>query len=373
MKLIAICIFGVESLLAREIRELGLVVESINNGRVEFTGDIEDVAKSNLWLRTAERVYINISEFTAYTFDELFDGTKKIDWHKYINVDGKINVRSSNINSRLFSERDCQRIVKKAITESLGKHYGIEQMPETGAEFKIEIFLHNNKAEINLDTSGTGLHKRGYRTLNVEAPLKETIAAALINISYWNPGRIFLDPFCGSGTFPIEAALMAANIAPGINRGFIFETWSEDNKKILDKAKESARKKVKLPDTVRIFGSDISSANINIARKHAIAAGVNSMVRFSVEDALKITPDEEYGVLICNPPYGFRLSDKENIGDLYIGIGKMFREFKTWSKYVLTDSSEFEKTSGNKADKRRKIYNGTISCTFYQYFGPKPL
>lgn len=373
MKLTAICIFGIESVLARELRELGLVVENITNGRVEFSGGIEAVAKSNLWLRTAERVYINIAEFPAFTFDELFDGTKSIEWHKYIPIDGKINVRSSNINSKLFSERDCQRIVKKAITESMGLQFGIERLPESGAEYKIEIFLHNNKAEINLDTSGTGLHKRGYRTLNVEAPLKETIAAALISISYWNPGRIFLDPFCGSGTFPIEAALMAANIAPGINRTFIFDTWNKENRDILESEKEAARKKIKLYNDVRIFGSDISEDNIKIAKKHAIAAGVSSMVNFRTEDALNIKPLEEYGVLICNPPYGFRLSDKENIGELYEGIGLMLKNFKSWSKYVLTDSSEFEKISGNKADKRRKIYNGTISCTFYQYFGPKPL
>lgn len=373
MKLTAICIFGIEAILAREIRSLGLVVENINNGRVEFSGGIEAVAKSNLWLRTAERVYINIAEFPAFTFDELFDGTKSANWYKYIEIDGKINVRSSSINSKLFSERDCQRIVKKAITESLGLRYGIEQLPESGAEYKIEIFIHNNKAEINLDTSGTGLHKRGYRTLNVEAPLKETIAAALISLSYWNPGRYFLDPFCGSGTFPIEAAMMAAGIAPGLNRNFIFETWSEQNRKILEEEKDLAKKKFKLSDDVRIFGSDISEENIKIAKKHAIAAGVSSMVSFRTEDALGINPLADYGVLICNPPYGLRLSDKENISELYMGIGDMLKRFNNWSKYVLTDSADFEKITQIKPDKRRKIYNGSISCTFYQYFGPKPL
>ncbi len=373
MKLTAICIFGIESVLAREIRELGLEVNSVNNGRVEFSGGIEAIAKSNLWLRTAERIYIKVAEFSAFTFDELFNGTKQINWQKYIKEDGKINVRSSNINSKLFSPRDCQRIVKKAITEKLGEIYKIQQLPETGSEYKIEIFIHNNTAEVNIDTTGTGLHKRGYRTLNVEAPLKETIAAALLKISYWNPGRILLDPFCGSGTFPIEAAMMAANIAPGINREFLFETWSYENKKMMKKEKLIAEKSIKSIEDKLIFGSDISRSNIKIAKKHAFAAGVEHMIEFSTEDALSIEAPGEYGVMICNPPYGLRISDKDDVLKLYKGLGEQFRKFNTWSKYVLTDSAVFEKTTETKANKRRKIYNGTISCTFYQFFGPKPL
>lgn len=373
MKLTAVCIFGIESVLARELRNLGLTVDKINNGRVEFSGDFEAVAKSNLWLRTAERVYIRVAEFPAYTFDELFDGTKNINWREFISSDGKINVRSSNINSKLFSQRDCQRIVKKAIAENLGEVYKLEKLPETGAEYKIEIFIHNNVAEINIDTTGTGLHKRGYRTLNVEAPLKETIAAALLKISYWNPGRLLLDPFCGSGTFPIEAAMMAANIAPGINRDFLFETWSRENKRLMNKEKSIAESGVKNIDKKIIFGSDISTGNIRIAKKHAIAAGVEHMTDFKVADALSIKAPGEYGVMICNPPYGLRLSDENDVTQLYKELGEQFETFETWSKYVLTASPIFEKTSGKKANKRRKIYNGTISCTFYQYFGPKPL
>jgi len=373
MKLIAVCIFGIESVLAREIRDLGLEVDSIDNGRVYFNGDIEAIAKCNLWLRTAERVYIRVANFPAYTFDELFDGTKQINWQEFLKEDGKINVRSSNINSKLFSQRDCQRIVKKAIADKLGEIYKIQKLPETGSEYKIEIFIHNNTAEINIDTTGTGLHKRGYRTLNVEAPLKETIAAALLKISYWNPGRILLDPFCGSGTFPIEAALMTANIAPGINRDFLFETWSKENKNVLDKEKSIAKKSIKQIKTKLIYGSDISHSNIKIAKKHAFAAGVEHMINFNTADALSLKAPGEYGVMICNPPYGRRISEKEDVLELYKGLGKLFTQFMTWSKYVLTDSAEFEKTSGNKANKRRKIYNGTISCTFYQYFGPKPL
>ncbi|MCD6322115.1 MAG: class I SAM-dependent RNA methyltransferase [Clostridiales bacterium] len=373
MKLTAVCIFGIESVLAREIRELGLEVDSVNNGRVEFSGGVEAIAKSNLWLRTAERIYIKVADFPAYTFDELFNGTKQINWQEFIKKDGKINVRSSSINSKLFSQRDCQRIVKKAITEKLGEIFKIQQLPETGSEYKIEIFIHNNTAEINIDTTGTGLHKRGYRTLNVEAPLKETIAAALLKISYWNPKRILLDPFCGSGTFPIEAAMMSANIAPGINRDFLFETWSYENKKILDKEKSIAKKSIKSIEEILILGSDISYSNIKIAKKHAFAAGVEHMIDFKTADALSLDTPGVYGVMICNPPYGLRISDKEDVLNLYKGLGKQFEKFDTWSKYVLTDSAVFEKIAGIKANKRRKIYNGTISCTFYQYFGPKPL
>ncbi len=373
MKLIAVCIFGIEAVLSREIRDLGFSVENIKNGRVEFSGGMEEVAKSNIWLRTAERLYIQAAEFPAYTFDELFEGTYKINWQDYISREGRINVRSSNINSKLFSKRDCQKIVKKAIADKLCAIHGLTVLAETGPEFRVEIFIHNNIAEISIDTTGTGLHKRGYRTLNVEAPLKETIAAALLKISYWKPGRILLDPFCGSGTFPIEAAMMAADIAPGIKRDFLFETWSTKNKNISEKEKALAESRISLAKDDCIFGSDISKVNIRIAQKHAAAAGVDKMINFSVRDAISLDPPGDYGVMICNPPYGLRISDKEEVDSLYRGMGAMFSRFGTWSKYILTDSAAFEKTAGYKADKRRKIYNGTISCTFYQYFGPKPL
>lgn len=373
MKLIAVCIFGIEAVLAREIRNLGFTVEKTKNGRVEFSGGIKEIAKSNIWFRTAERIYIGVAEFPAYTFDDLFEGTNKINWQDFVSPDGKINVRSSNINSKLFSQRDCQKIVKKAIADKLCQVNNLSVLSENGPEYKIEIFIHNDTAEINIDTTGTGLHKRGYRTLNVEAPLKETIAAALIQISYWKPGRLLMDPFCGSGTFPIEAALMAYNKAPGLNRNFLFESWNKENKLIADKEKELAKTLISIPETAFIYGSDISKANIRIAKKHAIAAGVDKIINFSVKDAVGLSPPGEYGVMICNPPYGLRISDKENVDGLYREMGSMFSLFNTWSKYVLTDSVEFEKTSGIKANKRRKIYNGTISCTFYQYFGPKPL
>lgn len=373
MNLTAVCIFGIESVLAREIRDLGIEVDAINNGRVEFAGGIETIARCNLWLRTAERIYIRAGNFQAYNFDELFNGTVNIDWQDYISRDGAVNVRSSNINSKLYSPRDCQRIVKKAISEKIGSVYNIERLPENGPDYPIEIFIHNNKAEVNIDTTGVGLHKRGYRTLNVEAPLKETIAAALIKISYWRPGRLFMDPFCGSGTFPIEAAMMAANIAPGLNRHFLFESWSSSNSKIMDNEKTKAVDSINRISDIRIFGSDISGKNISIARRHAVAAGVDKMIGFTVKNALDANKPGEYGVMICNPPYGLRISEKENVRDLYESMGDLFRRFDTWSKYVLTDSGSFEKTSGFKANKRRKIYNGTISCTFYQYFGPKPL
>lgn len=373
MKLIAICVFGIEAVLAREIKDLGLIVDNTRNGRVEFQGGIEEVAKCNIHLRTAERVYIQAVEFPAHTFDELFDGAYKVNWDEFISPNGRINVRASSINSKLFSQRDCQRIVKKSIASKMCETNGLRLLSEDGPEYKVEIFIHNDNAEINLDTTGIGLHKRGYRTLNVEAPLKETIAAALLEISYWKPGRILLDPFCGSGTFPIEAAMMSAGIAPGIKRHFLFETWNKENRNVTDKVRELAESKIKIPNSRIIYGSDISRENIKIALKHADAAGVESMIKFQVHDAVTLKPQDDYGIMICNPPYGLRLSDKEEVEGLHRGIGELFSRFGTWSKYVLTDSREFERESGIKANKRRKIYNGTISCTFYQYFGPKPL
>jgi putative N6-adenine-specific DNA methylase len=372
MKLTAICIFGIESVVAGELRELGIEVEKVSNGRIEFSGSTEEIAKCNLWLRTAERIYIKAAQFPAYTFDELFEKTSLVDWQAHIRPDGRINVRSSNINSRLFSKRDCQKIVKKAIADKLCKVHVMDRLPEDGPEYKVEIFIHNDIVEINLDTTGTGLHKRGYRTLNVEAPLKETIAAALLKISYWRPGRLLLDPFCGSGTFPIEAAMMSAGIAPGLKRGFLFEEWSDKNKDVLETVRKEARAGIELRNELLIYGSDISFKNVEIAKKHAVAAGVSDMVAFKVADARKIQPPGEYGVIICNPPYGMRISDKANINALYKELGKVFETFPGWSKYVLTDSFDFERLSGLRANKRRKIYNGNISCTYYQFFGPKP-
>ncbi|MBN2559109.1 MAG: class I SAM-dependent RNA methyltransferase [Clostridia bacterium] len=370
MKLTAICVFGLEAVLARELANLGLGPVETENGRVSFMGSISDAAMCNLWLRSAERVYIEASAFKAYTFDDLYEGVKSIDWKEHMPSDGSFPVRASSIDSKLFSTRDCQTITKKAVADKLCSQYGTGWMPETGRQYAIEVFIHNDNARICIDTTGTGLHKRGYRRLNVEAPLKETIAASLLMISYWRPGRTMLDPFCGSGTFPIEAALMEMNIPPGLERDFAISYWGDDVSKYLNEMKLKAKADIRKPGDRHIYGSDISAKNIEIAKIHAGNAGVSDAILFTCSDVRDIEKNEEYGVLICNPPYGQRLEDKGAANETYDALCVKMKEFGTWSKYILSDSADFEKICGRKADKRRKVYNGTISCTFYQYFGP---
>ncbi|MBN1623664.1 MAG: class I SAM-dependent RNA methyltransferase [Clostridia bacterium] len=372
MKIVIICIFGIESVVVKELLALGYSSPRVSNGRVSIEGDLTDVARCNLWLRTAERIYIETGSFRATDFDMLFDGIFSIDWKALLPADAEIPVRSSSIDSKLFSTRDCQSITKKAIVEKLKKSYGINRIEENGKTFQIEVFIHNDIVSVCLDTTGTGLHKRGYRTLNVEAPLKETIASALLQISYWKPGRVLMDPFCGSGTFIIEAAMIAGNIAPGINRVFSFESWTGENEIISGRLKEEAREKEKQVKEILLFGSDISKDNIEIAKKHAMQAGVSGSSEFVVSDFKNIQKRGEYGIMIANPPYGLRLSDKSEIISLYKNLGTKMKEFDTWSKYILTDDDGFEKNSGCRASKKRKIYNGTIRCTYYQFFGPQP-
>jgi len=372
MNIIVICIFGIESVVSRELSNLGINDVEISNGRISFEGRMEDIARCNIWLRAAERVYFEADNFDAYDFDMLYDGVRKIDWMELVPPDAVINVRTSSIDSRLYSTRDCQSIAKKAIVDKVTENTGSSRLPETGKDFSVEIFIHKDNVSVCIDTTGTGLHKRGYRTYNVEAPLKETIAAALISISYWRPGRVLLDPFCGSGTFPVEAAMMAMNIAPGKNRKFAFEDWTTENKKTADFIRNDAAASVEQVKEVFIKGSDISDKNVEIARKHAIAAGVSEAVSFTASDFRSLGINDEYGILISNPPYGIRISDKKKVEGLYKSIGRKFREMDTWSKYILTANDDFENICGIRADKRRKIYNGTIKCTYYQYFGPRP-
>lgn len=372
MKIVVICIFGIESVTAKELRDLGFRDLDVSNGRISFEGDFSDIARCNLNLRTAERVYIEVAGFKAFDFDTLYDGIRQIVWKDMMPSNASIPVRASSIDSRLYSTRDCQSISKKAIADSLCSAYGLQRLEEDGAIYPIEVFIHRDIASICLDTTGTGLHKRGYRLLNVEAPLKETIAAALIGISYWKPGRILLDPFCGSGTFAIEAAQIQQGIPPGINRSFGFEGWSKRYEEILRGLKREAMENIRNEGECVIFGSDISAQNIEISRNHAEMAGVGKFIKFSVKDFRKIEKDHEYGIMIANPPYGLRLSDKSEIIGMYADLGRKMKEFDTWSKYILTDDDNFEKNSGCRASRKRKIYNGTIRCTFYQYFGPSP-
>lgn len=372
MIITAICIFGVEAVLKRELINLGYKITETTDGRVSIRGDMQDVANCNVKLRTAERILIQIADFESFTFDQLFDETRKIEWQDFISEEGTFPVNVSSVDSKLFSTRDCQSVAKKAISEKLGSVYGINRMPEVGEEYPIDIFIHRNRARVYLDTTGVPLHKRGYRKLNVEAPLRETIASALIQISYWRPGRVLLDPFCGSGTFPIEAAMIQMNIAPGLKRDFLFEKWSEENKEIIKQVKEDAFHDINKCEEINIFGSDISPENIKIAKTHSHNAGTSNCIQFDTKDFRDISITKDFGILICNPPYGVRIKEKHGTDEMYKHLVDLMENLPTWSKYVLVDEWDFERKSNIKASRKRKIYNGSIVCTFYQYYGPRP-
>lgn len=374
MKLTAICVFGIEAVLKRELIQLGYDITETTNGRVSFEGGLRDVAVCNIRLRTAERIMIEAADFVCRSFDELFEGVKRIDWGGYIKKDGAFPVNATCIDSKLHSTRDCQSVAKKAVAEKLGESYGATTMPEDGEGFPIEIFIRKDRCRIYIDTTGTPLYKRGYRKLNVEAPLRETIAAALILLSYWKPERLFLDPFCGSGTFPIEAAMIKMDMAPGLKRDFLFEKWDSSYLKMTEEVRKEASKNIKKCEDVSIIGSDISKRNIEISKTHSEYAGTQNAINFIVSDFKRNIPAGGYGVLMCNPPYGLRIGEKGDVTDrIYRDLGEYVKKLPTWSKYILTDDFNFEKKSGLKADKKRKIYNGGIACTFYQFYGPKPV
>jgi len=373
-ELIAPCHFGMESILKREIVDLGYDITEVADGRITFFGDEEALCRANIFLRTAERILIKIGSFHAETFEELFQGTKALPWEEYIPVDGKFWVaKAASVKSKLFSPSDIQSIMKKAMVERLKGIYHTTWFEENGDSFPIRVFLMKDEVVIGLDTTGESLHKRGYRKLTAKAPIAENLAAALIMLTPWNKDRILVDPFCGSGTIPIEAAMMAANIAPGMNRSFTAESWQHIvGKRIWYDALDEAREMIDLNVDTDIQGYDLDGEMVNISRENAKLAGVDKLIHFQRRSVEQLSHPKKYGFLITNPPYGERLQDKKEMPALYRIIGERYRNLDSWSMYLITAYEQAEQDIGRKADKNRKIYNGMLQTYYYQFMGPKP-
>ncbi len=373
IELIATATFGLEAVVKREIIGLGYEIIEVGQGKVTFLGDEEAICRSNLWLRSAERVLVKVGEFEALSFEELFEGTKALDWARWLPKDANFPVEGKSIRSKLFSVSDCQAIVKKAVVEKLKEKFKINWFEETGPRYRIEVALLKDIATLTIDTSGTGLHKRGYRKLSTPAPLKETLAAGLISLSYWNPDRILHDPLCGSGTIPIETALMGLNMAPGLRREFDFQKWPIIPKGLWNRVYTEALDSIRKDQKLQIFGTDIDSKAISIARYHQKEAGVEGHIHFQQMPLSKLSSKRKYGCIICNPPYGERLGDEiDEIKELYREMGRVFLPLETWSFYILTSLRDFERYFGRRWDRSRKLYNGNIKCHYYQFYGPRP-
>ena len=368
------CHFGLEAVLKREIYDLGYEITKVEDGRVTFEGDEEAICRANIFLRTAERVMIQVGRFKATTFEELFQGIKNLPWEEYIPEDGKFWVKkASSINSKLFSPSDIQSIAKKAMVERMKQNYHKEWFKEDGAAYPVRIFLLKDEVMVALDTSGDSLHKRGYRTMTSKAPLTETLAASLIMLTPWRKDRILVDPFCGSGTFPIEAAMIAANIAPGMNRDFTAEEWTNlIDRKLWYECVKEAEDMIDTTVKVDIQGYDIDGDVIKAARENAKRAGVEHMIHFQQRAVADLSHPKKYGFIITNPPYGERLEDKADLPELYTQIGQAYQRLDSWSMFLITSYTETEKYIGRKADKNRKIYNGMLKTYFYQFLGSKP-
>jgi putative N6-adenine-specific DNA methylase len=373
-ELIVPCHFGLEAVMKKEILDLGYEVSQVEDGRVTFIGDAEAICRANIFLRTTERVLLKVGSFHAETFEDLFQGTRAIPWEEYLPKDAKFWVaKASSIKSKLFSPSDIQSIMKKAMVERMKKAYGIEWFPENGASFPLRVFLHKDTVTVALDTTGESLHKRGYRTLTSKAPITETLAAALIMLTPWKSDRILVDPFCGSGTFPIEAAMIAANMAPGMNREFLSEDWKHlIPRKCWYDAMDEANDLVDISVQTDIQGYDIDGDIVRAARANAKAAGVDELIHFQQRSVSDLSHPKKYGFLITNPPYGERIEDKKNLPELYKTIGERFAALDSWSAYIITAYEDTERYFGRKADKNRKIYNGMMKTYFYQFLGPKP-
>lgn len=372
LNLIATTAFGLEACLARELEWLGVTEHTTENGRIYYAGDETLLAKSLLWLRTADRVLVNLGTFKALSFEDLFQGVKAVPWEKYMPENATFIVNARSQKSKVYSLRDIQSISKKAIAERLKLAYHKEWIDETGPVYKIEIVFSNDNATITIDAAGHGLHKRGYRKEVGEAPIKETLAAALILISRWKKDRAFLDPFCGSGTLGIEAAMIGMNIAPGLKAEFDCEKWSFIDKRIFEDERKAAEKLIDHDIKLKIYCSDISYKQLKLAMDHAEYAGVFDQIHFQKLDFKEAGSRFEYGFIITNPPYGERLLEKEEAEKIYKDMGDSFKKFETWSVYVITCDENFEKLYGKKADKKRKLYNGAMKCDYYQFYGPKP-
>lgn len=373
-ELIAPCHFGLEAVLKREILDLGYESSKVEDGKVTFLADAQGIADANMFLRTTERILLKVGEVKATTFEELFDKTKELPWEKFIPSDGKFWVAKANsVKSKLFSPSDIQSIMKKAIVERLKGVYGISWFPEDGASFPIRVAFMKDVATIGIDTSGVSLHKRGYRQMTVKAPITETLASALIMLTPWNKERILVDPFCGSGTFPIEAAMMAADIAPGMNRSFLAEDWKHlVPRRCWYEALEEAQDRVNLNVDTDIQGFDIDPDALRAARSNAKMAGVDKLIHFQQRPVKELRHPKPYGFIITNPPYGERLEEKEALPALYREIGESYNRLDKWSMYLITSYDKTELDIGKKADKNRKIYNGMLKTYYYQFLGPRP-
>ncbi len=372
MDLIATSTFGLEAVVAREIEALGYASKTIQAGRMLFQGEAEAICQANLWLRAADRVLIRLGAFEATDFGQLFDRTNALPWEDWIPPDGEFPVNGRSVKSQLSSVPACQKIVKKAIVERLKSAHGVELLEETGPRVSIEVALLENLATLSIDTTGPGLHKRGYRTLAGRAPLKETLAAAMVMLSFWRPDRQLLDPFCGTGTIPIEAAMIGRRMAPGLNRQFAAESWPSIPPELWEAARSAARK-VAIPELpLRIIGTDNDEETLSLARYHAAQAGVENDIHFQRRDFATLTSKKLHGCVIGNPPYGQRMGERDEVQALYRAVPDVLRRLDTWSHYFLTSHPYFEELVGQEADRRRKLYNGRIECTYFQFHGPKP-
>lgn len=373
-ELIAPCHFGLEAVLKKEIQDLGYEITEVENGRVTFEGDAAALCRANIFLRTAERVLLKVGSFQALTFDELFERTREIPWEEYLPQDAKCWVKkASSINSKLFSPSDIQKIMKKAIVRRMQSEYGMDRLAETGSEYPLRVFFYKDQVTVGIDSSGESLHKRGYRLQTSKAPITETLAAALILLTPWRRDRILVDPFCGSGTFAIEAAMMAARMAPGMNRSFLSEDWKNlIPRKCWYDAIDEASEMVDETVEVDIQGYDIDAEVLKAARENAKRAGVDHLIHFQQRSVQELSHPKKYGFIISNPPYGERIEEKENLPALYRCIGERFSALDSWSMYLITAYEEAERDIGRKADKNRKIYNGMMKTYYYQFMGPKP-
>ncbi|MFW5998274.1 MAG: THUMP domain-containing class I SAM-dependent RNA methyltransferase [Bacillota bacterium] len=372
INLIATTTFGMESVVKQEVKQLGYEIDSVENGKVEFSGGLPAICEANLWLRSAERVLLKIGEFKAVDFDELYEKTKRLPWSRWVPENAEFPVQGKSVKSKLHSVPTCQSIVKKAVVDNLKQKYKRDWFDEDGSRYQIEIALLKDRATLTIDTSGEGLHKRGYRELSTSAPLQETIAAGMIYLSKWNNDRILIDPFCGSGTIPIEAAMIGKNIAPGLKRNFDAEEWEKIPDELWKDTREQAYNQIKEREPRFIMGTDIKEKVIGKARYHAEKAGVEDSIHFQKQSISDFTTSRKYGYIITNPPYGERMGENNKIEKLYKKMGDKFLPLETWSYYILTSYDNFESVFGKKASKRRKLYNGGIECQYYQYYGPWP-
>lgn len=372
VEIIATSTFGLEAVVAEELKNLGYDNLKVENGKVTFTAGIEAVCRCNLWLRTADRIRVKVGEFKAETFDALFEQTKALPWGDWIPAEANFPVDGKSIKSKLFSISDCQAIVKKAVVEKMKQRYRVNWFEERGPRFPIEVALLKDIATLTIDTSGPGLHKRGYRKTGSYAPLKETLAAALVLLSRWRPDTELIDPFCGSGTIPIEAALIGQNIAPGMNRDFISEQWPVIPKENWHRARKETHDLARFDIPLPIRGADMDEHVLKYARQNAEEAGLEEQIHFQRMPVSELSSSKKYGKIICNPPYGERLGNSQEIMSLYREMGKVFAKLDTWSFYIITSYEDFERLFGRTASKKRKLYNGDIKVDYYQYFGPRP-